>query len=119
MELLDNNAASLSGARNRLAPLKSVYFVSNEGRASGQGTEPPMGIGNGDDPRSPAKRGWGWILGKSGIGGGDGPPIASVGVTTVTVCRAAVLTNEQQNELTPSFSGCHHPRKTLIQWVAE
>jgi hypothetical protein len=25
-----------------------------------QGTEPPMGTGDGDDPRSPANRGWGW-----------------------------------------------------------
>jgi hypothetical protein len=26
----------------------------------GQGTEPPMGTGDGDDPRSPANRGWRW-----------------------------------------------------------
>ncbi len=28
--------------------------------SSDQGTEPPMGTGDGDDPRSPANRGWWW-----------------------------------------------------------
>ena len=53
-----------------------------------QGTEPPMGTGDGDDPRSPANRGWGWGWTPDprqiGDGGGDGPPI-------VGVCRAAAL----------------------------
>ncbi len=54
-----------------------------------QGTEPPMGTGDGDDPRSPANRGWwpgGWTPDprQIGDGGGDGPPI-------VGVCRAAAL----------------------------
>ena len=42
-----------------------------------QGTEPPMGTGDGDDPRSPANRGWGWsgppIPGESGMGMGMDP----------------------------------------------
>ena len=38
MELLDNNAASLSD--NRLAPLKSVYFGSNEGRGPVPSVQP-------------------------------------------------------------------------------
>jgi hypothetical protein len=44
-----------------------------------QGTEPPMGTGVGDDPRSPANRGWGrgWTPDprQIGDGDGDGPPI--------------------------------------------
>ena len=44
-----------------------------------QGTEPPMGTGDGDDPRSPANRGWGWGWTphprQIGDGDGDGPPI--------------------------------------------
>ena len=38
MELLDNNAASLTD--NRLAPLKSVYFGSNEGRGPVPSVQP-------------------------------------------------------------------------------
>jgi hypothetical protein len=42
-----------------------------------QGTEPPMGTGDGDDPRSPANRGWrrGWTPDprQIGDGGGDDP----------------------------------------------
>jgi hypothetical protein len=46
-----------------------------------QGTEPPMGTGDGDDPRSPANRGcrWGWTPDPRQIGdrgwGCSGPPI--------------------------------------------
>ncbi len=77
---------------------------------------------HGDDPRSPANRGWGWEWTpdprRIGDGDGDGPPIpgkSGMGVgmdraPIVGVCRAAAL-NGQQNEPTPSFSGCHHPRK--------
>ena len=38
IELLDNNAASLSD--NRLAPLKRVYFGSNEGRGPVPSVQP-------------------------------------------------------------------------------
>jgi hypothetical protein len=43
----------------------------------------PVGTGDGDDPRSPANRGWrrGWTPGprQIGDGGGDGPPIPGTG----------------------------------------
>jgi hypothetical protein len=44
-----------------------------EGQNS-QGTEPPMGTGDGNDPRSPANRGWGWgwTPEPRQIGDGDG-----------------------------------------------
>ena len=62
-----------------LLPTQSTYSTPPSSCHLYQGTEPPMGTGDGDDPRSPANRGWcqGWTPDPRQIGGGvgGGPPI--------------------------------------------
>jgi hypothetical protein len=61
------------------------------GAQTEQGTEPPMGTGDGDDPRSPANRGWrrGWTPDPRQIGDGvgnlNGPPIMIPGKSGMAV----------------------------------
>jgi hypothetical protein len=82
-----------------------------------------MGTEDGDDPRSPANRGWGWECTRDprrigdGDGGGPGPPIpgeSGMGVgmdPRLWACAEQLHLVGSRISPQASFGGCHHPRK--------